>query len=229
MEFTQDQVRRMDIISQLYRRGMSVHAIQREVMTRLNLETYSLASVKSDIKQMLAEWREARINRLDDAVELELARIDEVINEAWGAWERSKENSKRTTQRQRAAPVGEGVESADGVAVVSMEQEQSEETQVGDPRFLEIVNKMGAERRKLLGLYKPERVELTGAEGEPIKAEVFHGFQFIPWTGGLNNSEQTKIASGEVVEELPPAEPEPVYAEIIDYGSKNKREAEGSL
>lgn len=53
----------------------------------------------------------------------------------------------------------------------------------------------------------------------------FTGFGFLPWTPGLTNSEGTRIASGEEIQELPPAEQkeeEPVidYAEIIDAPSQ---------
>lgn len=51
-----------------------------------------------------------------------------------------------------------------------------------------------------------------------VKSEVkFTGFGFLPFTPGLVNSEQSKIASGEVVEEQ-----EPEYAEIIDYIPEEK-------
>lgn len=70
--------------------------------------------------------------------------------------------------------------------------------------------------------------KVTGDIDVNVNAEQrFTGFSFLPWTQGLQNSEQTKIASGEVTEELP--QPEPVYAEIIDYGTEDKRETEGGV
>ena len=76
---------RMDIISELYKRGWSYRQIREEVMARLDLSAYSLRSVHSDIQALLKEWRELRIENLDHAVQLELERIDDVIREAWDA------------------------------------------------------------------------------------------------------------------------------------------------
>ena len=209
------QEARINIIAPLYKRGYGIMELQREVKTRLNLDTYALTTVRNDIKLMLAEWKEARLSAVDEAVTLELARIDEMIRESWSAWERSKENSVRKTQRQRALPVvsddvGKSLSqgSQDDVAVVAMEQEQVEETNVGDPRFLQLVNQLSSERRKILGLYAPEKHEVTGANGGTIKTESFGGFNFLPWTDNLENSEGTKLAAGE--------RPVIDYAEIVD-------------
>lgn len=219
-ELSSLRLQRIEIISQLYRRGKSVHYIRTEVMKRLDLKEYSTRTCSNDISEMLKEWKEARLKRVDEIIELELSRTDELIDEAWEAWERSKKNSVRTTQRQRAMPIveeGGGIPSTttDGVSVVSMEQEQMEESQTGDPRFLELINKLSSERRKMLGLYAPEKLELSGTNGEPIKQEhTFAGFSFLPYTEGLQNSNQSRIASGEIQEQK---EKEPVYAEVIDY------------
>lgn len=92
----------------------------------------------------------------------------------------------------------------------------------------------------LTGLFRENLASRLNGIAERVVADYdvnltseqkFTGFSFLPHTDGLPNSEQTKIASGEVIEKLP--EPEPVYAEIIDAeeinGNENKREAEGSV
>ena len=52
-----------------------------------------------------------------------------------------------------------------GVATTSMEQTQKELHPSGDPRYLEIIHKLLIERRKLLGLYAPEKRELEHRGG----------------------------------------------------------------
>lgn len=227
VELTRQQQSRITIISQLYKRGYSAREIRDEVAKRLDYSEYTLRTCQNDIKAMLEEWKSIRFKDINDVVSLELARIDEMTREAWVAWERSKDNSKKTIQRQRAMPNEEGGED---VSVVSMEQEQVEETQVGDPRFLQLINQLGAERRKILGLYAPERHEVTGADGGPIEGK-FAGFSFLPWTDGLQNSGQSKVASGETVELIEEEKPEIDYAEIVSEEDvrKRKQKTEGGV
>ena len=63
---------------------------------------------------------------------------------------------------------------------------------------------------------------LADKQLQDVNAEIevnakFNGFSFLPWTPGLENSEQSKTASGQI--ELQPEEKkkEPVYAEIVDF------------
>lgn len=89
---TDTQMLRMDIIAPLFKRGYSYRQIRDEVMSRLGLQKYSLYTVKQDIDALLQEWREARIDDLDLTMQLELERIDELIKEAWAAYDKSKED-----------------------------------------------------------------------------------------------------------------------------------------
>lgn len=57
--------------------------------------------------------------------------------------------------------------------------------------------------------------QLQEVNGEVDFKGSFNGFAFLPYTPGLENSEQAKIASGEIRPENP--DPEPVYAEIVEY------------
>lgn len=124
---------RLEVVAELYRRGCSMREIRQGTMARLGLKTLSLQTVHADIQQLLAEWREARVDDVEAALGLELRRIDEAIRELWAAWERSKAVSP-----------------------------------TGDVRLIAEIRRQQEERRKLLGLYAPERHELTGREGEGI-------------------------------------------------------------
>lgn len=154
---------RMDIISELYKRGWSYRQIREEVMARLDLQTYSLRSVHSDIQALLKEWRELRIENLDHAVQLELERIDDVVREAWDAWEKSKQDYERKKAKQQGVLPKSADEDADqeGISTTRIEQQREEIRCYGDPRYLEVIHKNLAERRKLLGLYSPEKRELS--------------------------------------------------------------------
>lgn len=160
-DYRQAQIIRMDIISRLYKRGYSYREIREEVMACLDLQSYSLRTVKKDVERLLAEWREARIDNTDYALQLELERIDDLIKEAWAAWEKSKTDYERKKAKQQGIPNGGDMD--DGkIVTVKMEQQKEEVICYGDPRYLELIHKLLIERRKLLGLYSPDKKEITG-------------------------------------------------------------------
>ena len=135
------KISRLEIVAQLYKRGYSVRKIQSEVMKRLDLATYSTATVQRDINTLLNEWREQRLTDVDLALQLELERIDDAIRELWEQWEKSKTNYTKTARKQKVSP---GREDAQG---------QCQQL---------------AERRKLLGLYAATKTEVTGKDGTPL-------------------------------------------------------------
>lgn len=156
---------RMDILSTLYKRGYSYREMRTEVMARLNLQTYSLETLKKDIDSLLEEWRETRIEDLDLALQLELERIDNLVKEAWEAWEKSKESYKRVKNAQKGipgTPDGEGDGQAGEIITTKMKQTSEDVVSYGDPRYLEVINRLLMERRKLLGLYSPEKMDVSG-------------------------------------------------------------------
>ena len=179
-DYRQAQIVRIDIIAQLYKRGYSYRQIQAEVMARLDLPSYSLNTVHRDVKRMLEEWRDTRIENLDLAIQLELERIDDLIREAWEAWDKSKQDYEKTQTKQTGTPTQPATNSSasdgDGkIVTVKIERTSEEITKYGNPRYLEVIHKNLAERRKLLGLYSPEKAIIkTEAEmsREDIEAEL---------------------------------------------------------
>jgi Ser-tRNA(Ala) deacylase AlaX len=156
---------RMDILSKLYKRGYSYREMRSEVMARLDLQTYSLETLKKDIDSLLEEWRETRIEDLDLALQLELERIDNLVKEAWEAWDRSKESYKKVKGTQEGipgTPDGEGDGQVGEIITTKMKQTSEDVVSYGDPRYLEVINRLLMERRKLLGLYSPEKMDVSG-------------------------------------------------------------------
>lgn len=162
-DYRQAQIVRMDILAQLYKRGWSYREMQAEVMARLDLKTYSLRTVSKDINKLLEEWRETRIENFDYTVQLELQRIDDLIKEAWTAWDKSKEDYTQRMNKQKGVPqIDEETGEAGEIATMYLEQSQREINQCGDPRYLDIIHRLLIERRKILGLYSPEKHNVTG-------------------------------------------------------------------
>lgn len=158
-DYRQAQIVRLDIISELYKRGYSYREIRDEVMARLDLSSYSLRTVSKDVNRLLEEWRETRIDNTDLALQLELERLDAIVKEAWAAWEKSKTDYERKKAKQQGVP---GNEEDNGIVTVKLEQQKEEVICYGDPRYLDIIHKALIERRKLLGLYAPEKKDISG-------------------------------------------------------------------
>lgn len=157
-DYRQAQIVRLDIIAQLYKRGYSYREIRDEVMSRLGLDSYSLRTVHKDVNVLLEEWRQTRIENFDLSVQLELERIDDMIREAWAAWDKSKTDYEKKRAKQQGIPGNS--EEGESVVTVKMEQQKEEIICYGDPRYLELIHKLSQERRKLLGLYAPEKKDI---------------------------------------------------------------------
>ena len=160
----------MVIVGELYKRGFSFREIREEVIKRGDQDTYSLSTVKKDIDVLLKEWRKTRIADVDQAIQLELESINTQIRECWTAWDRSKTDHKVKSKKQSgiAAKGGKAVtpdgKIADGdtkIQTTAIEQTEKDLMVFGDPRYQDLINKLGMERRKLLGLYAVDKSELT--------------------------------------------------------------------
>lgn len=160
---------RLVIVGELFKRGYSFREIREEVMQRERLATYSLQTVKKDVDHLLAEWRKTRVDDVDAAIQLELESIDAQLKELWTAWDRSKTDHKLKSKKQSgvAAKTGKAVTAKGDVVdsskiqTTSIEQTEKDEINFGDPRYMDLINKLRMERRKLLGLYAVDKSELT--------------------------------------------------------------------
>lgn len=155
---------RLEIVAELYKRGYSMRKIQAEVMARLNLETYSLQTVHRDVKSLLAEWRESRIDDMEIAMQLELERIDDIVRECWEQWEKSKQDYTKTTSKRKGRPTREQRDNNDVIKTYEREETEAEVVCLGDVSYLTEIRHQLIERRKLLGLYAPEEKSFKIAE-----------------------------------------------------------------
>lgn len=158
----QMKLARLEIVSTLYKRGYSYRKIKEEVMKRLDLQTYSLQTVKRDIQTLLDEWRESRLEDTDELVTLELARIDDTCRELWEQWEKSKTDYNKTQRKQKGSPSRDAETGQTSIRTYQTERTETEVISLGDPSYIAEIRKQLEERRKLLGLYAPEKKELSG-------------------------------------------------------------------
>ena len=158
----QKKIARLEIVATLYKRGYSIRKIQSEVMARLDLKTYSVATVHSDIKSLLEEWRENRIEDMDAALQLELERIDDTVRELWEQWEKSKTDYTKTARKQKGSPTRDKQTGQTSIRTYQTERTDTEVIRLGDPSYISEIRMQLAERRKLLGLYAPEKKDIQG-------------------------------------------------------------------
>lgn len=156
----QAKIARLEIVSQMFLRQHTVRQIRAEVMKRLDLKTYSTATVQSDIKTVLEELQQQRLDNAEYALQLELERIDETCRELWTQWEKSKEDYVRTMKKRKGVPQfgDEGGKSK----TTQIETRESTVVGLGNVAYISEIRAQLQERRKLLGLYAPERKEVAG-------------------------------------------------------------------
>jgi hypothetical protein len=123
-------------VSEFYLQGWS----QTSIAAHLRV---TQSTVNGDIRAIQSEWRASGIRNFDLIREVELRKLDRLERESWSAWERSQK------------PVQSAVVTGDGSG---RQTRKSMKNQVGDPRFLDQVNKCIAQRRTLLGLDAPLQV-----------------------------------------------------------------------
>lgn len=158
----QVKLARLEIVAKLYKRGYSIRKIRDEVMRRLDLPTYSLQTVHKDVRTLLDEWRESRLDDLDDALELELQRIDDTIRELWEQWEKSKTDYSKTESKQKGSPSRDKDTGQTTIRTFQTERKETEVVSLGNPAYISEIRQQLAERRKLLGLYAPEKKDVQG-------------------------------------------------------------------
>ena len=158
----QVKLARLEIVSGMFKRGYSRRKIQSEVMKRLDLPTYSLQTVQRDIQTLLEEWHESRLEDTDELVTLELARIDETCQELWEQWEKSKENFTKQTRKQKGSPSRDAQTGQTSIRTYQTERTETDVQGLGDPAYITEIRRQLEERRKLLGLYAPEKKDVQG-------------------------------------------------------------------
>lgn len=161
----------MFIISEMITKGgYTERQIVAECSTRLNLPALSRTKIRRIKQKLIEEWQTTFFAKKDEMLAVELASIDRQVKEAWNCFERSKQASSTTLKRQEGNLPRDG---EDGKAVMRKAmQEQREVSQDGDPRWLDLINKLHQEKRKLLGLYSPERVEHSGEIMERVETQI---------------------------------------------------------
>lgn len=160
---------RLELVAALHKKGYTYRMIREEVLRVTGAKTYSVSTVKSDIEYLLNEWRTNRIQDTGYLVQLELERIDDAIRELWDAWEKSKaDRDVKSSKKKGALPGTYGGK----VQIKEIEEAVKQTYGLGDPRYITEIRAQLAERRKLLGLYEPEKQDVRMLKVDITKEDI---------------------------------------------------------
>lgn len=141
------------LISKYYLEGMT----QWEIRNKLGI---SQATVSRDLKLLFRYWRLSSINNIDQLKQIELVRINKLEIEYWNSWDRSKEEFKRKSLKQKLVKKNKD----DPGLPEPLEIRTGTEDRNGDPRYLAGVQWCITKRCEILGINAPIKTEtnLTG-------------------------------------------------------------------
>jgi hypothetical protein len=110
-------------------------------------------------------------------LQLELERIDEAVRDLWEQWEKSKTDYTKTSSKRKGSPVNDNKTGTSQIKTYQKEETETDVIRLGDPSYIAEIRQQLAERRKLLGLYAPDKREITGKDGkdlmtDPIMIEI---------------------------------------------------------
>lgn len=117
----------------------------------------SYSQVAYDIKAIMEEWREERLDLVDLYIDRELKKLDQIERECWVAWENSKKGKKSI--KLDGGDIGTDIRDITGGTI----KEQSLEESVGDPRFFDKIMACMEKRKDLIGYGQPKKVEFSGS------------------------------------------------------------------
>lgn len=132
-------LKRRTTVSELYLAGRTQYEISRVVGV-------TPQQVGQDLKRIREQWRSSTMKNFEQKVNLELAKADQLEQEAWQAFEKS--HGKHVT-----ILTGEG---SDGPETIT-----KTEYSAGDPHYLYTILRCIAMRCRILGLCAPTKVKAS--------------------------------------------------------------------
>lgn len=161
------------LISELSIKGRS----QREIAAELNAlpdRTYTLSytQIGTDLKAVREEWKREAVAMQDASKAQILRTLNRQESELWKQWEKScQDATKRSLVEEDAikaeamAAAAQPVKRGPGRPRLRRVESQS---QTGDPSIMRLILDIQREKAKILAIYDPMKVELTGANGAPM-------------------------------------------------------------
>jgi hypothetical protein len=187
VEITKD--RDLDVlntVSDLLLRGATFCEIRESVLAKHNKD-FSIDQIRKYRDTCHDIWKNELIANFDEVLSKDLARIDYQEKILWEALDESRKGKKRI-HRESTSSNGE----AKSVTFNSESESEDLELSGIDMKIFEKIMELNKERRKLLGIYAPERKEATNGGGK-IPEQIT-----INLVGGVNNK-KINVQDAEIV------------------------------
>lgn len=173
----------------LYLRGMLQWEIAQELNKRERPKgeikedterpyTVTQQTVSKDIREIQTRWLGASLRDFDRARAEELAKIDNLEREYWSGWIRSCGERKTTTVKDRGS-IATGPQHEAAV---------KREEMIGNPRFLEGVERCIERRCDILGLDAPKKIDLMDSRNPRVmrQKDLIHELTSMFSNGSLD-------------------------------------------
>jgi len=139
------------LIAELFTKGKSFREIAAEV-NQLHGRNITHVTIFNDVKDLLNDWKKDRDKLIDYHKTIELEKINRLEKTYWEAWEKSIQGVKKSEVKKHGSPS----------SVDKIEKRDSEETGLGDPRYLDGVQWCIEQRCKILGINAPTKHDFQG-------------------------------------------------------------------
>lgn len=201
-------------VSELMAKGYDNCSMLAEIKNRYSVEL-KIADLNRIRMLLKVIWRSTTAHSMNDQIAAELNRISVQERELWRAYENSKTGNKHIKTEVGTNIIGG---EAVGVDMVTTDTDEN----AGDMKIFKLITELGVERRKLLGLYAPEKkvmsvgagngtggggnvnIVIVGADGNVLGAQV----------NQTPAAPQIEEQTPEVIESRQDDELEPEMAEI---------------
>lgn len=144
--------------------------------------TLSESQVKMDLAKCEEEWRARAVVNRDDAKRQILAKLDVIEAELWLSWNKSvqyatvetvdKKRIEQVVDDVKKARVNSGGKKVEDRSAIQQEIDVKTRTEKrsshGDPSIMRLILDCQAQRRAILGIDAPNKLEHTGADGAPL-------------------------------------------------------------
>ncbi|PTX14436.1 hypothetical protein C8N40_111101 [Pontibacter mucosus] len=160
-----EQERDRNIVAEYYVKGYSTRAIAQIIADKVGGGyTLNHNTVSNDVKYLLKQWQNERINDINEQKVLELSKLDKLEQTYWQAWEKSIEDHKKSSKKLKGK----------GDKPDYKEMTETEVVAYGNPAYLAGIERCIDKRCKILGIDAPQKHDITTG-GKP-----FQGFNFLP-------------------------------------------------
>ena len=133
-------IERRHRIAELYLKGWPQYKIAEQVGV-------TQQQVSNDIRAMSKQWQQSSMVDMNEAKAKELAKIDNLEQEYWTAWEKSKEDFQQKITKAKGT----------NESVKALEKTTKEVVVYGDPRFLAGIQWCIGKRCDIIGIDAPKQ------------------------------------------------------------------------